>query len=131
MLDLVGAEDGTILYVFDSIEIYVQRNDVPFKRLIFPNVDVIAHHRAALTRTAQAEFYRRIGTDTREIHSAVPRAGDSVEAAIQRLVEHNADVTISPGTSKAYEQEGQNTGDSSLADNFSCHHSLRHTPPSD
>src|SRR5216684_7262512 len=115
MLDLVGAEDRTILYVFDSIEIYVQSSDVPFKRLISTNVDVIAHHRAVLTGTAQAESYGGIGTDTREIHSAVPRAGDPVEASIQGLVEHNADVTIGSRTSKAHDQEGQNAGDCNRA----------------
>src|SRR6266487_1244851 len=131
MLDLVGAEDRSILYVFDPVEIYIERNCVPFKRMIFANVDVITHHRAALTGAAQAEFYRRIGTDAREIHSAVPRAGDPVEASIQRLVEHNAHVTISPGANKAHEQEGQNTGDCNLAENFSCHQSCREEPPSD
>src|SRR5260370_4533973 len=131
MLNLVGAEDRTILYVFDTIEVDVQRNDVPFKRLIFANVDVIAHHRAMLTAATQAESHGRIGTDAREIHSAVPRAGDPVEASIQGLVEHNAYVTISPGANKAHEQEGQNTGDCNLVENFSCHQSSREEPPSD
>src|SRR5258708_37805969 len=117
MLNLVGAEDRTILYVFDTIEVDVQRNDVPFKRLIFANVDVIAHHRAMLTGATQAESYGRIGTDAREIHSAVPRAGDPVEASIQGLVEHNADVTIVSMTSKAHDQEGHNAGDSNRAAN--------------
>src|SRR5260370_8685605 len=105
MLDLVGAEDRTILYVFDSIEIYVKRNDVPFKRLIFANVDVIAHHQAMLTGATQAESYGRIGTDAREIHSAVPRAGDPVEARIQGLVGHTADVAIASSTTPTPDQK--------------------------
>src|SRR5258708_23243564 len=131
MLDLVGTEDRTILYVFDTIDVDVQRNDVPFKRLIFTNVDVIAHHRAVLTGTAQAESYGGIGTDTREIDSAVPRACDSVEASIQGLVEHNADVAISSRTSKAHEDEGQNTGDCSRAEDLSWHQSCREEPAID
>src|SRR5260370_7347589 len=43
MLDLVGAEDRTILYFFDSIELNVQRTDVPSKQLIFANIDQIPH----------------------------------------------------------------------------------------
>src|SRR5258707_8512357 len=109
MLDLVGTEDRAILHIFDPIEIYVQGNDVPFEGLIFTNVNVIAHHRAVFTGTAQAQFYGGIGTDAREIHSTVPRASDSVDAGIQRLVEHNTNVSISSGTSEAHEQEGHET----------------------
>jgi hypothetical protein len=101
MLDFKGSEDGAILYVFDSIEIDIQGNDVPFERLIFTNVDVIAHHGTVFTGTAQAELYRRIGTDAREINSAVPGSRDSVDAAIQRLVEDNAYVSVRARTSNA------------------------------
>src|SRR5260370_3549919 len=97
------------------MEVDVQSNDVPFKRLIFANVDVIAHHRAMLTGATQAESYGRIGTDAREIHSAVPRAGDPVEASIQGLVEHNADVTIGSRASKAHDPQGQNARDCNRA----------------
>src|SRR5260370_26387206 len=120
MLDFEGTEYGAILYIFDSIEINIQRNDVPFERLIFTNVNVIAHHRTVLAGTAHAEFYGRIGTDAREIDGAVPGARDSVDAGVQRLVEHNPNVTISPGASKAHEQEGQNTWDGNRAENLSC-----------
>src|SRR5260370_17823907 len=109
MVDLVGTEDRAISYVFDTIDVDVQRNDVPFKRLIFANVDVIAHHGTVLTGTAQAESYGRIGTDTREIHSAVPRAGVSAEASIQGLVDRNADVAITPRPPTAHSQQMHDT----------------------
>src|SRR5713101_5668169 len=105
MLDFESTDDRAILDLFDSIQVDIQRNDIPFKRPIFTNVDVIAHHRTVFTGTAQAEFYSRIGADAREIHGAVPRAGDSVNAGIHRLVEHNTYVSINPGTNKANEQE--------------------------
>jgi hypothetical protein len=117
MLDLVGTENRAILLIFDSIEIYIQRNDVPFEGLIFTNVDVIAHHGAVFTGTAQAEFYRRIGADAGEIHSTVTCAGDSVEAGIERLIEYDTNVSLSAGASNAHEQEGKNAWDGNRAEN--------------
>jgi hypothetical protein len=131
VLDLVGTEDRAILYIFDSIEVNIQWDNVPFERVIFTNVDVIAHHRAVLTGTAQAESYRRIGTDAREIHSTVPRASDSIDAGIQRLVEHDTNVTLRTGTSEAHKQEGQKTWNGKRGEIVSRQRSSGEKPSSD
>jgi len=61
----------------------------------------------------------------------VPGAGDSVDARIERLIEHNTHVTISPGTGKAGEQERKKTRDCSRAENLSYERSSRDEPTSD
>src|SRR6266481_4141425 len=94
--------------ILNSIEVHIQRSHVPFKRLIFADINVIAHDRALLAGTAEPEVYRRLRANAREIHGGVSCAGDPIYAGVQRFIENNTDARAGAGRGKAHQEENQN-----------------------
>src|SRR5207244_11850141 len=104
-LDFIGAKDWTISRILDTVEVHTERHDVPFERLIFADVNIIAHHRTLLVRTTQPEFYGRVRADTRKIDRAMSRSRDPVDAAVERLVENHSHVGMRAGTGQAHQEQ--------------------------
>src|SRR6266446_2915992 len=107
VLDFVRAEERAMPSVLDTVEVHIERHDVPFKRPLLADVDVIAHHGTLFTGSTQPEFHGRFRADARKIHGTVSCPCDPVNTGVQRLIEHNSHVTVSRKTGEAHESDSQ------------------------
>jgi len=111
MFDLVGSEERTIAGILDTVEVDVERDDVPLVGVVLTNVHVIAHDGAEFSRPAKSQFDWRLRADTREINGAVAGAADAIEVFVERFVEHHAYVGAGARSDGVEKEKGQRDGE--------------------
>jgi len=92
---------------FHAVQINIEGNNIPFEWLIFTQSGVVAHHRSLFSGMAEAQLCRGVGTNVREINSAMPRTGDTSHTGVERFVQNHSNVAMGMDREQANQSKRQ------------------------